>query len=228
MAFRTLGDLRSDLMARLGMGAQGASGASQTLMNSFLRNGQFQLYHAQDWKHLTDYANKTLGVGQNLLDYPTAGTMNTAEGCSRDKRILYVETYYSGQWRRLVEGITTAHWNTMDTQSYPVRFERFAQLLVYPKADQIYTVRVWYVKDLAPFTDDGHRCDMDDEMVLLHAVTNAKAHYRHPDAKLYEGQLSQLMSSLRSKSFGSGGQGVVQRRDMQEPEVRPAVVGRDV
>lgn len=228
MTYRTLGELRSELMARLGMGAQGASGAAQTLMNSLLRNGQHQLYHAQDWKHLTDYADKSLGATQNLLDYPTAGTMNTAVGCARDKRLLRIETLYSGQWRRINEGITTAMWSTMDTPSYPARFERFAQVLLYPKADQVYTVRFWFIADLMPFLADADRASLDDEMILLHAVTNGKAHYRHPDAKLYEGQLAQLMASIRGKSFGVGDNAVVRRSDQAEPEARPMVVGRDV
>jgi hypothetical protein len=228
MAYRTLEELRADLMARLGMGAMGASGASQTLMNSFLRNGQAQLYWAQDWKHLQDYADKPLGVSQNLLDYPTAGTMNASAGCARDKRVLRVETVYSSQWRRLVEGIDTEMWNTMDTLAFPVRFERLAQVLIYPKADQIYTVRFWFVHDLGRFTQDADVATLDDEMILLHAVTNAKAHYRHPDASLYQGQLSSLMASLRGQSFGSGRDAVVRRNDRAPAEPRPLVVGRDV
>lgn len=224
MAYRTLGELRSELMARLGMGAQGASGASQTLMNSFLRNGQAQLYRAQDWKHLQDYGDKTLGVGQTLLDYPTAGTMDASVGCSRDKRILRVETEYGGQWRRLVEGIDTVHWDTMEVASYPARFERLTQVLIYPEADQVYTVRFWFVKDLARFTQDNDAASLDDEMVLLHAVTMAKAHYRHPDAKLYEGQLAQLMASLRAQSFGTGYEGVIRRRDTTPNEPKPVVI----
>jgi hypothetical protein len=220
MAYRTLGDLRSELMARLGMGAQGASGASQVLMNSFLRNGQAQLYQAQDWKHLTQYAEKDLGVGQNLLDYPTA--------CARDQRILCIDSYYSGQWRELKEGIDSEHWNTMDTLSYPFRFERFAQLLIYPKADQVYRVRFKFVADLARFEQDGDRASLDDEMILLHAVTNAKAHYRQPDASLYQGQLASLLASLRAKSFPSGPDAVVRRRSDEVIEPKPLVVGRDV
>ena len=139
MAYRTLGELESELLARLGMGAQGANGAAQTLLRSFLRNGQSQLYWAQDWKHLIDYADKSLGVDQNLLDYPTAGTMSAAHSCARDRRILRVETVYNGQWRRIPEGIRTEDWSKMSTKSYPVRCERYAQLLLYPIANQIYT-----------------------------------------------------------------------------------------
>lgn len=218
MTYRTLGALRSELLARLGMGAQGASGTAQTLLNSFLRNGQAQLYHAQNWQHLTWYEDKTLGVGQNLLDYPTA--------CARDRRVLRVETPQNGQYRPIPEGITTDHWSTMETQSYPVRHERLAQVLIYPKADAIYTVRFWYVADLGRFTVDADLASLDDEMILLHAITNAKAHYRHPDAQLYQGQLATLLSSLRGQSFNLGG--VYRRGGADEPERKPAVVGRDV
>lgn len=222
MTYRTLGELESELLARLGMGAQGANGAAQTLLRSFLRNGQSQLYWAQDWKHLIDYADKVLGVDQNLLDYPTAGTMDSAHSCARDRRVMRVETEYNGQWRVIPEGIRTEDWSTMSTKSYPVRCERYAQLLLYPIADQIYNVRFWFVADLAAFTATGDRASLDDEMILLHALTNAKAHYRHPDAKLYEGQLATLMGSLRGQSFGMGG--VYRRDESREVERKPVVI----
>lgn len=217
MPYRTLGELRSELMSRLGMGAMGASGASQSLMNSFLRNGQHQIYWAQDWKHLTTYADLELGMSQNQLDVPT--------GCAADRRILRIETVYGGQWRQLAEGIETEHWSTMETAGYPQRVERFEQLLIYPRSDAIYTVRVWFVRDLARFSQDGDRATLDDDAILLHAITNAKAHYRHPDAELYQGQLATMMSSLRGQSFKASG--VYRRSDRDVSERKPAVVGRD-
>jgi hypothetical protein len=217
MAYRTLETLRTELLARLGMGGMGASGgANQTLIDSFLRNGQAQLYRMQNWKHLTWYEDKDLGVDQNQLDYPAA--------CERDQRILNVQTVYNGQWRDLVEGISTAHWNTMETLSFPSRFERYAQLLIYPKADQVYTVRQWYVADLGRFTENSDPATLDDEMVFLHALANAKAHYRQPDAQTYQNQLNTLLASLRGQSFA----GVYRRDTVPAPEARPAVVGRDV
>lgn len=217
MAYRTLAALRAELLARLGMGGMGASGgANQTLIDSFLRNGQAQLYRMQQWKHLTAYEDKDLGVGQNQIDYPTA--------CARDQRILKIETTYNGQWRKLTEGIKTEDWNTMDTQSFPQRYDRYAQLLVYPKADQVYTLRFWFIADLGRFTVNDDAATLDDEMILLHALANAKAHYRHPDAQTYQNQLNTLLASLRGQSFAG-----VYRRDAVPPaEARPAVVGRDV
>jgi hypothetical protein len=222
MASRTLAELRSEILSRLGMGAMGASGGSNgTLIDSFLRNGQAQLYRMQDWKHLIDYEDKTLGEEQNLLDYPTDGVMSGGTA-ARDKRILRVETEYNGQWRVMTEGIRTSDWDTMDTLSYPAKFERYAQILVYPKADQTYTVRIWFVADLDAFTEEDDRASLDDEMILLHALANAKAHYRQPDAPTYQGQLNTLLASLRGQSFSSGG---VYRRDDRPPaEPKPVVV----
>jgi hypothetical protein len=222
MAYRTLAELRAALLARLGMGAMGASGgANATAIDSFLRNGQAQLYRMQDWKHLIDYQDKTLGTSQNLLDYPEAGVMSGGSA-ARDKRILRIETAYNGQWRVLTEGIRTSDWDTMDTLSYPSKFERYAQLLMYPKADQEYTVRVWFVRDLDPFTESEHRATLDDEMIFLHALANAKGHYRQPDAPTYQGQLNTLLATLRGQSFSSDG---VYRRDERPPaEPRPVVI----
>jgi hypothetical protein len=227
MAYRTLGELRSILLARVGMGGMGASGAgaSAVLMNSFLSNGQVQLYRAQDWRHLTDYKDVTTGVGQNLYDYPTSGAMG-GSGCARDKRILRIESLYSGEYVQLDEGIDTGMYSTMETQSYPARYERYSQILIYPKSNQAYTLRIWHISDLLPFSQDGHVATLDDEMILLHAVTNAKAHYRQPDAKAYEGQLNTLLASLRGQSFSRNG--VYRRDNSGVPMRKPAVVGRDV
>ena len=216
--YRTLGELRGTLLARLGMGGQGASGTATTIANSLLSNGQSQLYWTQDWKHLIDYEDKSLGVGQNLLDVP--------DDCALNRRVLRVETVYGGQWRQLHEGIQTEQWSNMETRGFPSRYDAYAQFLIYPKADQIYTVRFWYVKDLGRFTQDSDRASLDDEMVLLHALANGKAHYRHPDAATYQGQLGALLSSIRGQSFAK--QGTYHQQPRGELAQRPQVLGRDV
>lgn len=221
--YRTLGQLRAILQARCGMGGMGASGANQTLLNSFLTNGQAQLYRLQNWKHITDYQDKTLGVGQNQIDYPVAGALSGgALTATRDRRVLKLESPQNGQYIPIKEGITTEMWSTMDTPSWPARFERYAQILIYPKADQIYTVRVWFIADLLPFSEDGHFATLDDEMILLHALANAKAHYRQPDARTYQGQLDALLGALRGQSFTTDS--VVRRTDEAPIERKPVVI----
>ncbi len=226
MPYKTLGELRGTLLARLGMGGMGASGgANLALIDSFLQNGQSQLYRLQDWKHLQDFKDVTTGVGQSRYDYPTTGTYNAASTCERDQRILRIETVISGEYVPVHEGITTAMWSSMDTRGQPQRYERYRQIQVYPEADQAYTLRIWYVSDLARFTETSDRASLDDDMILLHALANAKAHYRQPDAQVYQGQLNTLLASLRGQSFSQGG---VYRRGEPEPAlIKPRVVGRD-
>lgn len=226
MPYKTLGELRSSLLGRLGMGGMGASGgANQSLIDGFLQSAQRQLYWLQDWRRLQDYLDISTGVGQNLYDYPATGVM-TGRGCAQDQRILKIELKISGQWVQLKEGITTEMWSTMDMQTQPQRYERLAQILVYPKAGAVYTIRVWFVADLMPFTQESHRATIDDEMILLHAIATAKNHYRQPDAKIYEGQLNTLLAQIRGQSFGANG---VYRRGAEAPrEPKPAVVGRDI
>lgn len=226
MPYRTLGELRSELLARLGMGGMGASGgANLTLIDSFLRNGQAQLYRMQDWKHLQDYFDHTTGVGQTLYDYPNAGTFTPSASCTRDKRVLRLETVVSGEFIPVHEGISTDMWSSMDTRGQPQRYERFAQIKVYPEADAQYTLRVWFVADLGRFTETDDPATLDDEMVFLHALANAKAHYRQPDAQVYQGQLNALLGSLRGQTFT--GNGVTRRGDVGLALPKPRVVGRD-
>lgn len=226
MQFRTLGELRATVLARLGMGAMGATGgANGALIDNFLLEAQNQLYVLQDWGHLTDYFDITTGVDQNLYDYPTQGTMQ-ANGCAQSQRVLRVETVVNNLYQTVQEGITTSQWNTMDTRSQPCRYARRAQILIYPKADAAYTLRIWFVADLGRFTQDNDRCTIDDSMVLLHALANAKAHYRQPDAASYQGQLNTLLGQIRGKSFSQDG--VYRRGPAPASEPKPAVVGRDV
>jgi hypothetical protein len=201
------------------MGGMGASGgANQALFDSFLSNGQFQLYMLQDWRHLIKYSTTNLGVSQNQIDYPA--------DAARSMRILGIDTPYGGVWRDLFEGITTDMWSTMETLSYPCRYERYEQVLIYPKADQIYQIRFRYVADLDRFTENDDRATIDDEMILLHAVTMAKLHYRQPDAEAYKGQLDALVARLRGNSFSRNG--VYRRSEPPAAERKPLVVGRDV
>lgn len=227
MTYRTLGALRSVLLARLGMGAMGASGGGNaTLIDSFLQEGQRFLYWMQDWKRLTDYKDEPTGVNQNLYDYPSSGTMVTANTAARDQRILRLEVLYAGQYVEIKEGITTEMWSTMDQKGPPTRYERLAQILVYPKADAAYTLRAWYVADLGAFDAETDAATLDDSMILLHATAHAKAHYRQPDAKLYMDDLQTLYGSIRGQSFGSNR--VYRRGPDPASERKPAVVGRDV
>jgi hypothetical protein len=213
MAYRTLGDLRAELIRRLGFGASGASaGVITATVDSFLFNAHVQLYNAHDWKRLRAYEDKTLGVGQYLIDYPDD---------ANEERINDIQVLVNGVWRPVEAGIKHSDYTYQDNTSYPARYEFYEQIEFLPKADQEYTVRIWYIKALTRFSQDADRCMIDDNLVFLHALANAKLHYKQADGQIYMNQLETLLSNLKTnswtrKTFSRGGD--------ELPLVKPKVV----
>jgi hypothetical protein len=74
---------------------------------------------------------------------------------------------------------------------------------LWPEPDDTYTLRLDYYALPARFTQDSDRASVDDSAVFLLALANAKAHYRHPDAKIYAQQAETTLRALRGKQHGN-------------------------
>jgi hypothetical protein len=201
--YRTLGDLRSELSRRLGFGAQGSSGINSGLLDSFLQNAQDQLFSTFEWRHLIRFDEETLGQGQTLYDY--------AEDCDPGN-IRDVAVWDGTRWVPMKEGISWG-MRSDDSQSQPCRYERYAQMEVWPAPDAQYTIRRYYVASPARFTQDNDRASLDDGLIFLHAVTNAKLHYKQADGQAYANQLNSMLNKLKAQSRGKA---VFARRDVDE------------
>jgi hypothetical protein len=215
MVYRTLQDLRTELQARLGFGAAGAGlGVSQVIFNSFLRQAQSELYWQAAWAELRGREDITIGVGQTLVDYPTAANPQRIED-------IYVQV--NGTWIPVAEGIDKNLYTTVDSRNYPNFYERLSQLEFWPEADQIYTIRVWYYKPLDPFDDDADRATINDDIVFARALGIAKKHYRHPDA---DDAIASANSMLDGAKGGAWRQKVFkpERRPYDLPLAKPRVV----
>jgi hypothetical protein len=214
--YRTLDDLRAELRAALGFGASGAAaGANQVLVDSHLRDAQTLLYYTHDWAHLRRYENLTLGASQYLLDYPATANPD---------RIKQISVLRSSVWSPPIpKGIPPQLYTTQDNESYPQRWEPYEQIEFWPKADQIYTVRVFFIKALERFTENADRASIDDTLIMILAKWTAKAHYRQPDAEIYKTQGEALLNRLKAKSWG---QSVFNPGDYsaEEPLVKPVTV----
>jgi len=217
--YRTLGELRAEMRAMLGAASAGASaGPNGTIIDTHLRNAQTILYWTHDWAHLRKYGLKTLGVDQYLLDYPAEGN-----GANPD-RIRYVSVLRGGVWSApLPKGITPSMYTYQDNKSWPQRWEPYAQLEVFPKADQVYSMRIFYIENLGRFTDDADRASLDDTAISAIATGTLKAHYRQPDAAVFQKMSDTLVMTLKSKSWG---QDIFRPNDWieSEPLVRPQTV----
>ena len=201
MIYRTLGELRSELSRRLGFGAQGSSGINSALLDSFLQNAQDQLFAAFEWRNLIKYDEKETGVGQVNYDWP--------DDCD-PTHIREIAVYDGSRWVPMLEGISFSNRST-DIHSIPHRYERYNQMEVWPAPDAIYTIRRYYVATPARFTQDNDRASIDDGLVFLHALTNAKLHYRQEDGQAYANQLNAMLDKLKAKNRGKA---VVSRNDV--------------
>jgi len=192
---RNLGQLRSDLAAALGFSAAGASvGVLANIIDLKLRDANKLLYEAHDWVKLKFYTDVALGTNQYLIDYPTH---------ANPERIKAISVLRGSVWSApLPKGITPEMYTTQDNTSWPQRWEPYQQIELWPKADQIYTLRIFYIRALARFTQDADYPTVDEDLVYLVALARLKAHYRQPDAKVYADDANALLASLKAKSWG--------------------------
>ena len=163
------------------------------IIDSMLRSAQNQLYEQFDWPELRGVETRQTGSNQQYYDYPS--------DCNID-RMTRLFIYWGGQYHELKEGIDTLA-RGLAVSSVPVRFERRDQIEIWPIPQAQYEMRIEYIKRLGAFTANADRCTLPDEMVYLHALANAKAHYRQPDAQTYTSQMEAMMLRLKARHRGN-------------------------
>ena len=192
--YRTLGELRSDIQVRLGFGMAGQSGVvNAPLIDSMLRSAQNQLYEQFDWSNLRAVETRMTGQNQQFYDYPANCNVDRLHG-------LYIK--FGGQNHKLEEGIDALS-RQIPASSIPLKYERRDQIELWPVPQAQYEFRLEYEKTPGAFTANSDRCSLPDEIVYLHALANAKEHYRQPDAKTYMSQLESMMLRLKARHRGN-------------------------
>lgn len=191
---RTLAEIRSDIQVRLGFGMAGQAGVvNSPLIDSMIRNAQDQLYQQYDWLQQKGYLERLTGQQQQFYDYPA--------DCEPERlRLVCIKD--SGFWRELREGIRPEDRSSTVQRNVPLKFDRAAQVELWPVPNQQYSLRFDYIKTLSPLTSDSHRTTIDDGLVFLHALANAKLHYRQPDASTYATQLDNMLTRLKARNRG--------------------------
>jgi len=188
---KTLGEIRSDIQIRLGFGMAGQSGiVNSSLIDSMIRSAQEQLYMQFDWIELKAVYERLTGSAQQYYDYPADCNVERITG-------LYV--IWGGRHIPLSEGILATD-RDIPSGDVPIKYERRDQLEVWPiPSSNQYTLRFEYIKTLAPLNVNSDRTSLPSEIIYLHALSNAKAHYRQPDAQTYASQLDAMINKLKAK-----------------------------
>lgn len=198
----TLGELTYRVAVRTGFGAQGGAGQVQRpIIEDFVKSAHAQLIHQyQDtvMRVVNDSDPGALSVGQSLYDIPDDMEPDELE------EILLLTVDGDSPYPPLLRGIS----NTQRTYTERRRPQRFAlrlgtsdqpQIELWPTPDQAYPVRMDYFMRPRDFRDPDDRASVNGELVFLHALHSAKAHYRQPDAEAVAGQFNALLGEIRYK-----------------------------
>lgn len=187
---RTLGDLRSDIQTRLGFGMAGQAGVvNSPLIDSMINSVQRQLYEQLDWLEMRKVEERQTGANQQFYDYPADCNVERIQG---------IGVKWGGKYIPLTEGISLAD-RSYNPGGVPRKYERREQYELWPVPANGYPIRIEYIKTLPQLVQSSDRTSLPSEVVFLHALANAKLHYRQPDATTYSTQLDNLLLKLKAK-----------------------------
>lgn len=196
--YRTLGDLMTELRARLGFVTQGsASKNNDTVIKSFLQEAHEYVFSELEPPSMRKKATISLAAGSYLYDWH-----NDAEDETIDPgRVLSVWVMAGEQVREpLTQGITEFDRSFSSLTGQPTKYDHLdGQIELYPIPDAAYDLIMEYTADRARFDRASDRPSVPDRLVFLYALANAKAHYRHPDAQASATSFQNMMAREKSR-----------------------------
>ena len=196
----TLANLRQRILIRLGFANSAANPppGMASLVNEFLASGQRYLYRRYKQLHTTRLFRWKINPGQrfySLLDNDENAQSNFQ--MDPNKKIEWSGIQDSRNvWYPLVQGIPPQLYTMINKPWRPARYEIRQAIEVYPAPDQTYWMWMKGHFGLTSFTLDTQKSTLDAELVFLHALANAKAHYGQPDANNIEAQANAYRMEL--------------------------------
>ena len=193
---RTLAELRVNLLRRLGYSAQAANpppGMTE-LLNSFLDTAHRLAYRTYPAIRTERFFSWTMIEGERFYglrehDDPTVD--ETDDACDLlfldPQKVTWVGIEdLNGTWYPLLEGIPPeAYTRASTTTGWPSHYEIRGCIEVFPAPQAAYTLHIKGRYGLLPFAADTDKPSVDDEVVFLLALAQAKRHYGQPDANDY-------------------------------------------
>jgi len=196
----TLSSLQSRILVRLGFANQAAypPPGIALLVNDFLTSAQTYLYRRYLQLHTKHMFRWKINPGQryyslldndeNVLDFVNMDYAKTVEWVGiQDTRNV---------WYPMIQGIPPQLYTMITKPWRPARYELRSSIEVYPAPDQTYWLWIKGHFGLKSFVNPTDTTTIDCELVFLHALANAKAHYGQPDANNIEAQANAYRQEL--------------------------------
>lgn len=204
----TLAELRVRVLQRLGFGAQTANPppGMADLIDEFLSSAQKQL--AMRFPDLVTerYFTWTMDIGERFYSTSDDDEGSTSPDFILDpKRISWVGVEdLNGAFFPLIEGIDPSLYTTETTNTrLPYMYEIRQTLEVFPAPNAAYKLHVKGRTKNFAFADDTDIVTIDDELIFLLALANAKAHYQQSDAQSYFAQATSYLGTLNAGTYGT-------------------------
>jgi hypothetical protein len=203
---KSLGQLRTEMLTRLGFAAQVASGLEvpglEPMLNSFLQEAQELLFQRYSVFRIKRWFSFPLQNGVRHYEFGA-----NAESCPlrlSPDRLYWVGISQGDEvWRELIKGIDPRDYGD-GRDSIPARYEIRQGIEVWPApSDDTWTLRVMGDIELQPFAQSTDLCTVDPRAIFLMALANAKAHLGQPDAGNYMGQLQTYVGDLQAASHAT-------------------------
>lgn len=202
---RTLGEMMTELKARLGFVTQGVgSKLVDPILKSFLQEGHDYVYEKMGRPTAKMRTEIHIEKGSKLYDFHN----DQLDEDIPPESVLGISVYETpNNIVRLVQGITETMRADDITPEVPRRWDILnGQIELWPTPDTTYPMIVIYERGKTRFDHDDDRPCVPDRLVFLYALASAKAHYGHQDAQtagsIFQTYLRETMNDrLYNKRF---------------------------
>lgn len=168
-------------------------------IDRFLIDAQTQLYRRYDALRTERWFSWPLTANDGLYDLDANDEENAPQSCTKNidpGKITWVGIERDGIWSPLREGIPPELYSH-DQTGWPERYEIDQCIRLWPIPSE--TSGNLVIKGhfgLESFSTDNHTTTINDQLVYLLAVANAKGLYRQPDAGSYVQQMEVLLANI--------------------------------
>jgi hypothetical protein len=183
--YKTLLELRTSMMRRLGYSAMASNppAGMPELLTEFLQDAQQQIYNRPGVALRTRRFFKwTMVPGTRFYD--VAGDESSCQALDPLKIEWVGVQDLQGAWYHLTQGIQPEFYTTGLQVARPSHYEIRSCIEIFPPPADASTLWIKGDFGLGAFSADSDRATIDDHLVFLLALGNAKAHYKQRDANM--------------------------------------------
>lgn len=195
---KTLGELMTELRARLGFVAQGSASKNNDLViKSFLQEAHEFVFDELEPPSQRIKTVIKLQAGSYLYDY-----YNDLDDEPIDpSRVMSIWIKVGDTIREpMRQGITENDRAFESLREQPQKYDNLGgQIELWPIPDREYDMIVEYTREKARFDRFSDRPSVPSRLVFLYALATAKAHFRHPDASAAAASFDRAMQKKKSR-----------------------------